>query len=698
MFQWCIAVPKQYSRIFHQQVIWPFAMNLWILLACFVIFFAFYQTMLQDILVQRYPSIYSVIHIPLQILKIMLLFLLSEYYTAMLTSNLGLSMLPTYPRTLSEFLRFVMPIIYSNNTFDLNLILQPELMSKAMKWQPYQKYEPSEYAVLVLCNRFHRSIAEITEKFGKQASHHQFHLINDPVRTLVTISPFRKSSSRLHTFNYYASLLTEAGIWEYLVQKWDRQAKLHNNQSTVGTIGLVNFNAPEVDFIPEQLEKHVSTAAFLNIDFNRHYRASTPYYIPILLHAFADNTTLSSMYTNMEHILDTLDLLDKEKKVIVIVNSDVISSNDVFNIANTYVILGVINIIYVLVTSKIVYVVGFNSMYTEIIRYTLLDSAQTLFPNRGRNLSMRPYYVVCYEDPTFTFKNRDNKTVGSTIDFVDIIAKHQSTSVQYIYTSTPETVFLPGKITPIDFATYRLIGIGERRSYTVMQLPVMFKLCIAVPKQYTRIFHQQVIWPFSMNLWILLACFVIFFAFYQTILQDILAQRYPSIYSVIHIPLQILKIMLLFLLLLSEYYTAMLTSNLGLSMLPTYPRTLSEFLRSDMPIIYSNETFVANIILPPNLLSKAVALQPSQSYKPSEYAVLVLCDRFRYGIAYVTKRFGNQASYHQFHLINDPVRTLVTISPFRKTSSRLHSFKHYASMLTEAGIWEYLVQKWDRII
>uniref|UniRef100_A0A6E8W9X7 Ionotropic glutamate receptor C-terminal domain-containing protein n=1 Tax=Anopheles coluzzii TaxID=1518534 RepID=A0A6E8W9X7_ANOCL len=469
-------------------------------------------------------------------------------------------------------------------------------------------------------------------------------------------------------------------------------AELHSNQSNPATIGLANFNTGDFDFIPAQLGKRVSTATFLNIDFNKSYKKPSATHMPILLHTFSKHMVPhSTTQSQLNNILQTFNLFAKEKKVIVLVKAPVAIRQDFFALVKAYETLGVIDIIYLIVTDDDLSVVGMNMASTTLIRYNHSDKAQTLFPDRLANLSSRPYYVACYEDPPTTFKDKNNKTIGSAIALIDIIAKHQSTNARYFYTKNAETVFKHGQTTSIDLATYRFIRTIASPPYSLLQMSPMFHWCIAVPRQYRRILHEQVVWPFAIDLWVLAGGLVAFFALYQSVLARILATRCPTVYSIVNIPLQTLKILLLFL--LSEYYTAILSSNLGLSQLPAYPKTLTEFYLTKLSIMYHHRRILTEI--QSQISSRVVMVNTTQPYEPSQFAILQLCDRFRHTIGKTTKLYGKQTSHHQFHLIAEPIRSLLSLSPFRKSSPRFSRFQQYVSRLNEAGIGDYLWRQWN---
>ncbi|KFB52008.1 AGAP006440-PA-like protein [Anopheles sinensis] len=336
-------------------------------------------------------------------------------------------------------------------------------------------------------------------------------------------------------------------------------------------------------------------------------------------------------------------------------------------------------------------------MGDEFVDLSHRASVDRLFPDRLSNLSGSPYKVACCEDPALSYLNGKKKLVGLDIDFIDIIAKHQRTSVEYAYTPVPHKVFEPWYDRTIDFATYRMISRGTTKllPFSALYFPNQYRWCVAVPKRYKRIIHEQVIWPFTVDLWMLMSGTVVFFFIYETMLQKLFSSRYPSVYSVINTPITIMRIMLLFL--LSEYYTAILTSNLGLSRVPNYPKNLRELMKSNMPILTMQPYILEYIAEAPELASKIVEWSKTIRYDPFQYALVQMCDNFPYTIALATKNLGKELTRHHYHLIDEPIRTAIGYSPFEKTSPKVHRFQRYVSRLAEAGIWQYLIRKWNAI-
>uniref|UniRef100_A0A182WC47 Uncharacterized protein n=1 Tax=Anopheles minimus TaxID=112268 RepID=A0A182WC47_9DIPT len=754
MFRWCIAVPKSYSRILHEQVIWPFALDMWILGIGLVAFFAWYQAILQ----KKCPTAYPIVNSPLQILKIVLLFLLSEYYTAMLTSNLGLSQLPAYPKTLSEFYRCNIPLLFPNSQFFAQLNEQSRILSRIVELNSTLLYNPSQFAIIQLCDRFRYTIGTTTKGYGKQMSHHKFHLITEPIRTLSSISPFRKTSPRLHRFQMYVSRLYEAGIWNYLVQKWNDAAsevptfedhsetntmmlkldhfmpvfiignftpkmdlvqafsqhnssvaamlisflirvimELQQNHPIPSTIGLVNFNAHNLNYIPAYLIKRVSTGTFVNIDLNRHSSnlSSTPF-TPILLHAFSTSHTrpkASPIQTEVLNTLQTFGLIGKEKRIIVILDPYLVKPTELDLLAKTYHHFGAIDIIYVLVKKDELVVVRLNDMATEFVMMSTNDHVADLFPDRLTNLSGRPYKVAYLENPPLSLRGTStNGTIGIDIEFIDMIAKHQRTVAEYRYTPKPIKLFDPWHATTIDFATYCEEFPNQEQNVSLLFLPKQQRWCLAVPKTYNRILHEKFLWLYAVDGWVLIVFIVVCFLLYNLFFKSILQNRFPEAFPRINTPIHVLRIFLLFM--VTEYYTALLSSNLSLSQLSLYPRTLERFQKCNIPLLVAHPESYHFIHNNTEMMARTVRWNLSQRYDPAGMALLELCDVFPYTIRASTKQLGRELNHHHYHLIKEPVKSTICISPFRRTSPVLVRFQMYARRLHEAGIWEHLVQKW----
>uniref|UniRef100_A0A182PIE5 Uncharacterized protein n=1 Tax=Anopheles epiroticus TaxID=199890 RepID=A0A182PIE5_9DIPT len=645
IYQWCIAVPKRYNRVLHEQIVWPFAVDMWALVAGIVAFFVAYHTVFGRVLAKWYPAVHSIITIPLHMLKLMLLFLLSEYYTAMLTSNLALSQIPTHPKTLADFYRTNIPILFPDPQILVRINESSQILSRVAKLNSSEPYEPSKYAILLLCNRFQYSIGKLSKKYGKQLTHHQFHLISEPIRTLISISPFRKTSPRLHRFQLFVKHLYETGIVDHLLKKWNKRAI---EVFSYEDVTQQNEAMLKLDhFIPV----FINGSTFLNVNFRSNFKTPKATFMPLLLHCFSDNESNSTV--EVKKILQTFELFGKEKKVILIATSETDTGSSVALIKRYYA-LGVIDMLFLIVTNMNFTVMGLSQSTTTFSVYKSYDTVQTLFPDRLANLSSRSYNVACYEDPPITmFENQSSKVVGVATEVIDAIATHQLTTARYIYSPSAVNVFKHDN-TYVDLATYRY-------------------WCISVPKHYKRVLHAQLIWSFSIELWLLLGVPVVLAILYQSVLERLLAKWCPAVHSIITRPVHALKLMLLFF--IFELYTATLSSNLGLSKLPAYPKTLDEFYRTNLEIHYPHPEYLAGVHEHSRILSRIAQPNASQPYEPSQYAILQLCDRFRHSVEKTTETFGKRATHHQFHLIREPIRTLITLNPFRKTSPRLHRFQ-----------------------
>ncbi|XP_049542637.1 uncharacterized protein LOC125955547 [Anopheles darlingi] len=170
------------------------------------------------------------------------------------------------------------------------------------------------------------------------------------------------------------------------------------------------------------------------------------------------------------------------------------------------------------------------------------------------------------------------------------------------------------------------------------------------------------------------------------------SQHFPSAFRIINTPLHLLRILLLFL--LSEYYTAMLTANLGQSNVPTYPRTLDAFAKSKLPLLVGQAKSFQYIIDHPEIGARVMEINASRIYDPSWVSLVQLCELFPYTIGATTKALGKELDHWHYHLINEPIKSTVVTSPFRKTSPLLQRFQLYITRLYEAGIWDHLVRKW----
>ena len=109
-----------------------------------------------------------------------------------------------------------------------DVYVQSQILSRLVVVNTTQPYEPSQFAILQLCDRFRHTVGKTTKLYGKQTSHHQCHLIAEPIRSLLSLSPFRKSSPRFWRFQQFVSRLNEAGIGDYLWRQWNEKASIQN--------------------------------------------------------------------------------------------------------------------------------------------------------------------------------------------------------------------------------------------------------------------------------------------------------------------------------------------------------------------------------------------------------------------------------------------------------------------------------------
>uniref|UniRef100_A0A182PIE3 Ionotropic glutamate receptor C-terminal domain-containing protein n=1 Tax=Anopheles epiroticus TaxID=199890 RepID=A0A182PIE3_9DIPT len=219
-YRWCLAVPKTYNRILHQQVFEPYATDLWVMIAIIACGYLLYNLCLKDALQRRHPNAFPIVNTPLHILRILLLFLLTEYYTALLSSNLGLSLMPSYPKTLGQFQKSTIPLITKRPDLYHFLLSNPDLLARTITWNLSKRYDPTGLALILLCDLFPYTISQTSQLLSKELSRHHYHMINEPVQSIISVSPFLRTSPLLPRFQLYVDRLYEAGIWDYVVRKW----------------------------------------------------------------------------------------------------------------------------------------------------------------------------------------------------------------------------------------------------------------------------------------------------------------------------------------------------------------------------------------------------------------------------------------------------------------------------------------------
>uniref|UniRef100_A0A182NJ53 Ionotropic glutamate receptor L-glutamate and glycine-binding domain-containing protein n=1 Tax=Anopheles dirus TaxID=7168 RepID=A0A182NJ53_9DIPT len=689
--RWCLAVPKAYSRIMPQQILWLYATDLWMLIVSFIACCIVYTSFFEKCLQKRFPTTYPMVNTSLRILRILLLFLLTGYYTAILSSNLGLSQIPTYPRSLQEFSKTNIPLIVSHPESFQFLLDNPRLMSRTSTWNVTQRYNPTKLALLQLCDLFPYTIQATTKMLGKQLSRHHYHLIEQPVKSSICMSPFRRTSPLLSRFQMYIRRLNEAGIWDHVVRKWtiwNLQAHA-NDGDTHSTLKLDHFMPV---YIVGGFLYLLAVGVFLLEIFTHRITLNTPIIIQAITSSERFSTDLS-IFKDTLNVLQSFGLYGKSRKVIVLIDMNHLNQAQINKLKLSYDFVGVIDILYVLE--------HFNKLYIKVpelgnsshlVHRSLWATVQQLFPDRLANLSGQPYKVACIENRPLTYRTAKNRIVGIDVDFINIIAKHQRTVVEYKYTKSPIKLFTSWYDDQFDLATYRVKHEGFAYPFMPIYFPNQFRWCLAVPRRYVRVIHRQLVWPYRCNAWVLISTIVAFFIFYRLVFKERLYRYFPDAFPIINTPLQILRIMLLFL--LTEYYTAKLTAILGLSEVPMYPKTLAEFARSPIPLIVSQLSEYQYVLDNPEVHSKTIEWNFTAKYDPSGLALLQLCDLFPFTIGETTYHLGQRLSHHHYHLIDEPISTSICLSPFRKTSPRLERFQLYVTRLNEAGIWNHLMSKW----
>uniref|UniRef100_A0A182M5I2 Ionotropic glutamate receptor L-glutamate and glycine-binding domain-containing protein n=1 Tax=Anopheles culicifacies TaxID=139723 RepID=A0A182M5I2_9DIPT len=473
--------------------------------------------------------------------------------------------------------------------------------------------------------------------------------------------------------------------------------QLHCKRSSPFTVGLVNFNASQnFDYIPARLMQQVSTVTFVNIDLRQNNSQVQSLNTRVVIHAVTNFSWISnkiSILVETLELIQNLGLYGKSKKVIILVDLRTVKLTEFEVLKQSYHHVGAIDILYVLERSGQLNIMApALNKPSKLVARSRHDSLADLFPDRLSNLRGHPYKIACIENRPLTYRTADGRIIGIDVDFIDIIAKHQNTIAVYEYTKNPIKLFTNSYDIKYDLATYRVKHEGLGYPFKPLYFPNQFRWCIAVPKTYNRVIHEQVIWPYTPSLWTLILLFATFFVVYQLMLKQLFETHFPNAFPIVNTPLQILRIMLLFL--LSEYYTAKLTAILGLSEIPIYPKSLAEFASSPIPLIVSGSNEYQYLLDNPEVHAKTIEWNFTKKYDPSGLALLQLCDLFPFTIDDTTQHLGKRHSYHHYHLIDEPISTSICLSPFRKTSPRLERFQLYVRRLNEAGIWDHLMSKW----
>uniref|UniRef100_A0A182FFA9 Ionotropic glutamate receptor L-glutamate and glycine-binding domain-containing protein n=1 Tax=Anopheles albimanus TaxID=7167 RepID=A0A182FFA9_ANOAL len=690
--RYCLAVPKTYNRIFHEQLIWPYTIDLWLLIFGLFGFFLLYHMVLQITLLLHFPHAFRVIDTPLHLLRILLLFLLSEYYTAILTASLGQSSVPTYPRTLEAFAKSKIPLLISMPNSFPYVQDHSEVLSRIIEWNYSRSYDPTTLCIVQSCDLFPFTIGATTRMIGKELDHRHYHLIKEPILSVSVWSPFRQTSPLLHRFQSCVTRLYEAGIWDHLVRQWT--LTIHGTEQSDQNDSMLQLEHFVPVFIVGGYLYLIAISSFA--DLLRNNTEPAQFNVALVLYAFFSSQHELQYYSlrkSVHTLLKAFYLFGKSKKVVVLLDPLAVKQSELNLLAYTFSEYGIVDAIYVMVMIKDLSIIRLDLKRKEFIPLSTNDSVEQLFPDGLSNLSGMPYRVACFYNPPLTYRaNYTNRIVGIDVDFIDIIAKHQSTVAEYLYTQQPIRTIGRWQDKPFDFATYRIELDEEDVPFSSLYFPNQHRWCLAVPKTYNRIIHEQVIWPYASDLWLLIAGLSVFFVLYRMVLQRALRQNFPAAFGIINPPVHLMRILLLFL--LSEYYTAMLTAILGQSNIATYPRTLAEFSKSSIPLLASEPKRMQYLEDHPEIRARTIQWNYSRTYDPTTLSLVQLCDLFPFTIAETTRVVGRQLDHHHFHLIKEPIKSVITWSPFRQTSPLLQRFQAYVTRLHEAGIWDHLVRKW----
>uniref|UniRef100_A0A182WC48 Uncharacterized protein n=1 Tax=Anopheles minimus TaxID=112268 RepID=A0A182WC48_9DIPT len=101
----------------------------------------------------------------------------------MLTKQLELLHVPSFPKTLQEFSESSIPLLLPvPDLFDY-LKHNPDHADQLINWNRSAQYEPARLGILQMCDLFERTIEETTELIGERLDKHQFYLITQPVLT-----------------------------------------------------------------------------------------------------------------------------------------------------------------------------------------------------------------------------------------------------------------------------------------------------------------------------------------------------------------------------------------------------------------------------------------------------------------------------------------------------------------------------------
>uniref|UniRef100_A0A8W7PXN9 Uncharacterized protein n=1 Tax=Anopheles coluzzii TaxID=1518534 RepID=A0A8W7PXN9_ANOCL len=718
-----------------EQVIWPFALDLWALSGGLAAFYVWYLLVLAPHLRQHRRDMYDLVNTPLHMFRIVLLFLLTEYYTAMLTSSLE-------QRTETKAIHYAPILVHAFGISKPNGPSEESpIQSEVLKILEYFKLIEKTKNIIVLLDAYGVKpteldlLAKTYQHFGAIDIIYVLLKMKEPI--VIRLNDMSTEFVKLSTFakieQLFPDRLANMSGRPYKVACLENPPLSFRSPATNRTIGIdVEFidmiakhqhtvadyrytaqpielfepwHSTEIDFatyriiLTEQAYKFALLFLPNHIDLRQDGCQLQSLNTPIVIHAITSFHWMKNKLYILKDVLDTLQhfgLYGKSKKLIVLIDMNRVTMAELKVLKESFQHAGAIDILYVLEHSnfnQLNIMVPARHNRTTLVHRSAESSIEQLFPDRLSNLSGQPYKVACIENRPLTYRDASSgRIIGIDVDFIDIIAKHQRTVALFKHTADPIKQFKSWYDVEFDMATFRVPHGGLAYPFTPLYFPNQFRWCLAVPKTYDRVIHDQVIWPYQPSLWAMLLSLAAFLIVYRLFLRQPIQHQYPDVFPTIDTPLQLLRMLLLFL--MTEYYTAKLTAILGLSEVPIYPRTLAEFSSSPIPLLASHRSGYQYLIDNPQVHAKTIEWNFSAQYDPTGMALLQLCDLFPFTIGDTTQIMGKRLSHHHFHLIDEPISTSICISPFRKTSPRLVRFQQYVTRLNEAGIWDQLVSKW----
>uniref|UniRef100_A0A182PIE4 Uncharacterized protein n=1 Tax=Anopheles epiroticus TaxID=199890 RepID=A0A182PIE4_9DIPT len=467
--------------------------------------------------------------------------------------------------------------------------------------------------------------------------------------------------------------------------------ELSESSSGSATTALINIDQTYLYHLPAQLMTETSSQAFLiinTVNSSTLKTSATRDNIPLLVIEFPASRVNANEQNSifLQFLFRQLHVSGSEKKLVVLIVSDTLRIDTLASLAGIFTIHNALDVLYVVIGSTTVSLFRFNNYVNNCVQVSINDSLSFLFPNRFLDLRGRPYTVAWYEAKPMAFA-RNNQVVGVDIDFINIIAKHQNTHVDYLVTLPKDS-----KRT-IDFATYRLIDTGQwSQQASPLYFPNPYRWCLAIPRSYRTDVSGQLFRPFQLDLWIFLTVVASAYFGYKKLVYQHLSCGYPGIIKIIDPPIKLLILFLHFMVL--ETYLTMLTKQLEFSHVPSFPKTLQEFNESSLPLLVPVPDLFDFLKNNPHHSDQLVNWNRSVRYDPQRLGILQKCDLFELSIEESTALLGKRLDKHNFYLITQPVLATSMVSIFKKDSPLVHTFQRYIDRLNEAGIWQYLVSKW----